>query len=185
MRRLPLLLLAPVAWTGSEAIAGDTAYTCVAVWQGPTESCDLGEDLEAKGAGRTESAATRQAMVRLRLALASASRATMLGAQGTLAAVEVAQLTSCLKLPDEELRVTCFPQPKQGEQGLCYADLPDDPCWDVDMLIVEGGGWQAQEQARVELCEQVQQAAEQHSKSEVEQLRCNARCLTQVRVRCP
>lgn len=178
-----LLLLGPLL--GQAARARDVPHVCVAVWQGPTESCALDEVLEAKGAGRTETSARKQAAVRLRLVLASTIKATMIDAEGSVAAQEILALRSCLRLPEEELRLTCFPQPQLVQDGLCYADLPEDPCWEVGMHIVEGVGWQAQEQARIELCEQVQASNEQRSASRVESLRCNARCLASVRVRCP
>ncbi len=194
MSPLPLLALLSSARAGDSAdvsaggLAQDAPYACVADWTGPTEDCEWTGTVHVAASGRNEAQARRSGLRRLEVALGSWTQAAMLDARDSAFASRVQSLRACTRRVEEQATVTCFPQPLLAGERLCYADLPDDPCWAATIQTFSGTGWQAQEEARDALCSAVtdafREAQADTPRAAGEALRCRARCLESVRVRC-
>lgn len=175
----------PTQASGSvDGLLENTPHFCVAEWSGPTSSCAWAEPVRVTGVGRNRNNAERAAAQRLRQALAAVTRAAVLEAEDNGVTRLDDGLKACARVGSRDAITTCFAQPALARDGICYADLPDDPCWSEHLFTVEGIGWQAGEEARAATCDQVYQQARSRGDSEIDQLSCRARCLTSVRVRC-
>ncbi|MCB9777441.1 MAG: hypothetical protein H6742_02630 [Alphaproteobacteria bacterium] len=159
-------------------------HMCVASWHGPTLTCDLRTEVEVRATGKTLAAAQKAAEARLRLHLVSAASAAIEEAEGTAASVYASRLKTCGKDLDAA-RLSCMPQPHLQAETRCWAELPRDACWDATIEAFDGQGWRAAEEARLETCRVVDTALLDEGVSAAERLRCKARCLTEVQVRCP
>jgi len=177
-----LVASAPVAADPPGTVRGPAL--CVAQWSQPTPACPWRDRVQAKGVGRTEALARKHAVTRLQLALADLSRAAVMDAQGGAAQLGAARLLGCLHVAPEELTVQCSASPALAEDGLCFVQLPKDPCWSDGISSVEGRGWLVAEQARQQTCEAVGAQLQARSVPASEYLRCRARCQLEVQVRC-
>lgn len=178
------LVLVRPAVAAEEDEANRQPHVCVAQWAHPTRTCAWSEPLVVKASGKTEETARKNAVARLRISLTALTRAALLDAQGTLAELHVTDLVACARVPEDEIMVACMASPNLARDGICYADLPPDPCWTVSPTAWEGLGWQVAEEARHQVCEDVSAQADTRAGGEAERLRCRARCLSKVTVRC-
>ncbi len=153
-------------------------YVCAAQWAHTTPSCSLREPVVVRAAGKSQPLARKGAVNRLRLTLASLSRAAVLDAQGTVAAVYTQDLVGCATVDEAEMLVTCMPTPSYLTEGICFGELPYDPCWSERSFSATGRYWQASEQVRAQACGAFQDTQDARA------LRCQARCQTSLNIRC-
>lgn len=186
-----VLLLAGLALVGSEesAQAGGKdriPATCQAVFMGPTKHCSWTETLSAAGTASSTEKAGKLATERLLSGAQGLADARALQTAGTMAAVRAEpERDACPAAVAETLRLSCFPDLELGQPLTCFADFPDETCWDPHMVIQEGTGWKVMESVRDQLCTEVAAGLRRSELSPAEQAGCLARCTLEGRVRCP
>lgn len=153
-------------------------YVCAAQWAHTTPSCSLPDPVVVRAAGKSQHTARKGAVNRLRLTLASLSQAAVLDAQGTFAAVYTLELVGCANVAETDMMVTCLPTPSYLNEGICFAELPYDACWDERSFSAIGRYWQASEGVRAQACGALE------GKQDARTLRCLARCQTSLNIRC-
>lgn len=187
--RLLVVVVLIVAGGGSTAAHADSGsqadpstrklpHVCAAQWAQRSQSCGITEPLVVRAVGKTEGKAQKGAVDRLRAALGSLSQAAMLDAQGSFAALRAADLAGCGAVSEGEMLVTCMATPDYLAAGVCFADLPADPCWNSQTHVATGPVWEASEAARQLACGAFDEATDARG------LRCSARCQTRVTIRC-
>ena len=189
--RLLALALCLFAARADEGVADAERlpHLCVTTWRGPTPACSWHGSVEATGAGRTQARARKASLERLRVVLLGYTRAAWISAQGPLGpakagTVDLEGLLSCARSEELEVSYTCIAQPALARERTCYANLTADPCWTGGIRAYEGPGWWAQEEARQRTCAEVGEAIQARSEDLALRLRCEARCLSEVRILC-
>ncbi|NOY26519.1 MAG: hypothetical protein GXP62_11655 [Oligoflexia bacterium] len=159
-------------------------HVCVAQWVRPIPTCQWDDPVVVKASGRSRASAERGAVSRLRAVLSRLSQAAELDAAATSFPGLQRDFTGCPGVDPEAVMVQCLSKPALVAISLCVAELPADPCWSPTTLPFEGVGWRAAEQARTDTCTEIDQQIDAGPLSQADRLRCQARCLSSVLVRC-
>lgn len=157
---------------------------CVAQWVRPLPTCQWDEPVVVKASGRSKASAQRSAISRVRAVLSALGLAAEVDAGATSNLGLQRDFTGCAGVDRDALLIQCIPNPALLATNLCVAELPADPCWKATTLPFEGVGWRASEQARTEPCDEIDQQIDASLLTEADRLRCQARCLSSVLVRC-
>lgn len=172
------LLLAHLVEVAAADSTGRVPQVCVAQWSRPSSTCALSEPVVVRAVGRSPAQARKLALLRLRLTLGSLAQAARMEVAGTLAEVALGDLHGCPLVAEPEVRMDCMASSSYLSTGICFAELPSDPCFGRSTLSAVGPLWKAAEQVRAEACGAVGGTGDARG------LRCQAACQSQITIRC-
>lgn len=171
-----VLMLA--AWAGEPS-------RCVAVHRGPIEDCDLPGEWSASGVGPSEAKATSAAVQRLVDAIELGAAARAERAAGTMAAAQAEpQRRSCPSSVRAAVEVSCFPEQRLLQDGLCFARFDDEDCWRGPAIYAEGRRWKMIESGKDQLCREMSASLVERQMAQDQQRACQIRCIQHAEVRC-
>ncbi len=164
----------------ASALAGDPVR-CVASVQAPTTDCGLRGEFSVTAAARTERAATTAARAALSETLGKAVAHVLLSQPAST--LDSAKCTALVA----DAHVNCFPDAALAKPLYCFVSLPDERCWNGEVLTVEDVGWKVFGRGTAEMCKAVDArlVGQNFTDLAVRRAECAASCLKATTVSCP
>ena len=158
---------------------------CDAVFIGPAEGCSLAGEWSVAATGRSEAKAEKLVLERLAATIQAGADLQADRLAGTMAMLTAeADQRSCRAASTEAAHVSCVEEQSLADDQICFADLPDDDCYDGLALDYVGVAWKMAEQGRAELCLAVEERLAERGASTMERQACQVSCARNSTVRC-
>ena len=179
---LPLLLFLAFTEAGTPMRGG---VRCEAIFQGPVDDCAIPGTWTTTGTGLSERRARANAVERLTQVVEAQAQMRLVRAEGTSAGVRASHMrATCGPTAQKQAKVYCYAEPRLTTDAMCFASLEDSRCWANGPVRVEGRMWRGMEQAREELCRQMDLNLAAKGSPDQERLTCRVKCLQDSQVSC-
>lgn len=167
------------------ALAAADPARCDAVFIGPTEGCSLSGEWSVAASGRSESQARRAVLERLSSTIQAGADLQAQKVAGTMAMMTAGpDQETCAPVALERAHVSCVEEDSLADDQICFADLPDDACYDGLAIDYVGVAWKISEKGRADLCAAVEQRLSDRGASASERQACQVSCARNATVRC-